>query len=177
MEKNTNPDMIVDFISGHSVANVGAEANRQQVERYLIQEKGYLREDVQVDAPIDVEIDGEVYRSVVDLVVRIDGRPLIAFKCAAGSLGSREREIVSAARLFADTPIPLAVVSDGVDATVLEVTKGKKVGNGLSAIPDRAQAVDLAQKDLLPPIAPDRLEREKLVFRSYDSMNVNVRGR
>lgn len=177
MTENTNPDIIVDFITGHSVANVGAEVNRQSVERYLIEEKGYLREDVQVDAPIDVEIDGEIYRSVVDLVVCIDGRPLIAFKCAAGSLGSREREIVSAARLFTDTSIPLAVVSDGANATVLEVMKGKKVGEGLSAIPDRSQAVDMAKKDLLPPIAPDRIEREKLVFRSYDSMNVNVRGR
>lgn len=177
MTENTNPDIIIDFISGHSVANIGAEANRQQVERYLVEEKGYLRAEVQVDAPITVEIDGEAYRSVVDLIVRIDGRPLIAFKCAAGSLGSREREIVSAARLFADRPIPLAVVSDGSNATVLDVMTGKAVGQGLIAIPDRTKAVGLVQKGLPSPIAPDRLKREKLVFRSYDSMNVNVRQR
>ena len=155
----------------------GAEANRQQVERYLVETKGYRREDVVVDAPIDVEIDGEVYRSAVDLIVQIDDRPLIAVKCAAGSLGSREREIISAARLYGPSPLPLAVVSDGSDAAVLDVATGKKKGSGLAAIPDRTEAIDLARGEPMPPIAPDRLTRERLVFRSYDSMNVNVRGR
>jgi len=175
--EDTNPDVIVDFITGQPVSNVGAEANRQQVERYLVEQKGYRREEVKVDAPIDVEIDGEVYRSSVDLIVQLEGRPLMAVKCAAGSLGSREREIVSAARLYGTSPLPLAVVSDGSGATVLDAATGKKKGDGLAAIPTRSQAVNLAQAEPLPPVAPDRLAREKLVFRSYDSMNVNVRAR
>lgn len=173
----TNPDVILDFITGQSVPNVGAEANRQQVERYLVEEKGYRREEVLVDAPIDVDIDGEVYQSTVDLVIQINDRPLMAVKCAAGSLGSREREIVSAARLLSASPLPLAIVSDGSNATVLDTVTGKKRGGGMASIPSRIEAVDLAQADPLPPVAHDRLTREKLVFRSYDSMNVNVRGR
>jgi type I restriction and modification enzyme subunit R-like protein len=177
MEKDTNADVIVDFITGQPVPNVGAEANRQQVERYLVETKGYRREDVAVDAPIEVEIDGDVYRSAVDLILHIEGRPLIAIKCAAGSLGSREREIVSAARLFSTSPLLLAVVSDGSGATILDVATGKKMGAGLSAIPDKTEAIGLALAKPLPPISPDRLTREKLIFRSYDSMNVNVVGR
>lgn len=178
METNeTNPDIIVDFITGQSVPHVGPEISRQQVERYLVEEKGYRREEILVDTPIAVDIDGETYRSTVDLVVRIDDRPLIAIKCAAGSLGSREREIVSAARLLADSPLPIAVVSDGSDATVLDGGSGKKRGNGMAAIPSREEAVVMAKTDPLPPVPADRLARVKLVFRSYDSMNVNVRGR
>ncbi len=173
----TNPDVIVDFITGRSVPNVGSELNRQQVERYLVEEKGFRREEVLVDTPIEVEIDGEVYRSAVDLVIQIEERPLMAVKCAAGSLGSREREIVSAARLLGPVPLPLAVVSDGANATVLDVATGKKRGAGLTSIPSRDEAVSLAQADPIPPVAPERLLREKLVFRSYDSMNVNVRDR
>ncbi len=177
MKEDTNPDIIVDYITGEPVPNVGAEANRQQVERYLIEVKGYRREDVIVDAPIDVEIEGDVYRSSVDLIIKIENRPLMAVKCAAGSLGSREREIVSAARLYGTSPLPLAVVSDGSDATVLDAATGKKTGDGLAAIPTRDEAVILSQTDPLPPVAPDRLVRERLVFRSYDSMNVNKRRR
>ena len=172
--KNTNPDVIVDYITGASVPNVGAEINRQQVERYMVEEKGYRREEILVDSPIKVEIDGEIYRSTVDLVVQINDRPLMAFKCAAGSLGSREREAVSAARLFGKSPMPLAIVSDGVTATVLDAVTGKPKGKGLQAILSRDEAVLLAQSEPLPPIAPERMVREKLVFRSYDSMNVNV---
>jgi hypothetical protein len=177
VKEDTNPDVIVDFITGEPVPNVGAEANRQQVERYLIEVKGYRRGDVIVDAPIDVEIEGEVYRSAVDLIIQIENRPLMAVKCAAGALGSREREIVSAARLYSTSPLPLAVVSDGSGATVLDMATGKKRGDGLAAIPSRAEAVLLSQADPLTPVAPDRLTRERLVFRSYDSMNVNVRRR
>ncbi len=169
-----NPDHIIDFITGKSVPNVGAEMNRQQVERYLIEEKGYRPGEVAVDAPIIVEINGEMYRSAIDLVIQIDDRPLMAIKCAAGSLGSREREIISAARLYDVSPLPLAAVSDGTHATVLDVPTGKKKGEGLAAIPSRSALVDLARTPPLPPIAPERLVRERLVFRSYDSMNVNV---
>jgi hypothetical protein len=137
VKEDTNPDVIVDFITGEPVPNVGAEANRQQVERYLIEVKGYRREDVIVEAPIDVEIDGDVYRSAVDLIIQIENRPLMAVKCAAGALGSREREIVSAARLYGTSPLPLAVVSDGSGATVLDAATGKKTGDGLAAIPTR----------------------------------------
>ncbi|MGD8702857.1 MAG: type I restriction enzyme HsdR N-terminal domain-containing protein [Desulfosarcina sp.] len=172
----TNPDVIVDFITGRSIPNVGPEMNRQQVERYLIEQKGYRHQEVLVDAPIELEIDGEVYRSTVDLVIQIQDRPLIAIKCAAGSLGSREREIVSAARLLAQSPLPLALVSDGSNAVLLDVASGKKKADGLMCIPSRDEAADLAQTAPLPPMAPDRLAREKLVFRSYDSMNINVHG-
>jgi len=172
-----NPDTIVDFITGEKVPHVGPEINRQQVERYLVEEKKFRHEEILVDAPIAVEIDGEVYRSTVDLVIRIDGRPLIAVKCAAGSLGSREREIVSAARLLAELPLPVAVVSDGREATVLDTVTGKKKASGMDAIPSRDEALDLAQEAPISPVPAERLAREKLVFRSYDSMNVNVRNR
>ena len=171
---DTNPDVIVDFITGATVPNVGAEMNRQQVERYLVEEKGYRPEEIWVDAPIQVDIHGDRYQSTVDLVILVDKRPMMAVKCAAGSLGSREREIVSAGRLFGASPMPLAMVSDGSDATVLDVLSGKIKGKGLAAIPSRVEMVALSKTDPLPPIAPDRLGRERMIFRSYDSMNVNV---
>jgi hypothetical protein len=47
---------------------------------------------------------------------------------------------------------------------------------GLSdAIPDKSEAIGLAQAEPAAADSPDRLTREKLIFRSYDSMNVNVR--
>jgi len=98
----------------------------------------------------------------------------MAIKCAAGSLGSREREIVAAARLLKDYQIPFAVVSDGQTAIVLDTVSGKKTGEGMAAIPSKEAAgrmLDSCQPISLPA---DRREREKLIFRTYDSDNVNV---
>ena len=95
-------ETIIDFITGKDVPNIGAEEHRQAVERFLVEQKGFLKEDIEVDADIEMRVGGEPYRSQVDLVVSADGGKtrFMAIRCAAGSLGSREREIVAAARLL-----------------------------------------------------------------------------
>jgi len=166
--------LITDFVTGEKIPDVGAEANRQTVERVLVAKKGYTKKDIEVDAPLEVTIGDEFYRSSVDLVVSMDGKRYMAIKCAPGSLGSREREIVSAARLLDEYQIPVSVVSDGKTAMVLDTVSGKKIGEGLNSIPSKKALQERAKSLELQPVAEKRLEREKLIFRSYDSMNVNV---
>lgn len=173
METPADTEFIVDFITGRTVPNVGAEENRQAVERFLVEEKGYARAEITVDAPIEVEIQGGVYRSRVDLLVRAEGRILMCIKCAAGSLGSREREIVAAARLLAPYPVPWAVVSDGKTAIVLDTATGKPTAEGLQAIPSRDEARRRMAETPPAPFPEERRLREGLIFRSYDTMNVN----
>jgi hypothetical protein len=174
-EKGKSISTIVDFVTGDTVPDIGAEANRQTVERILVNRLGYEKKDVAVDVDIEIDINGESYRSQIDLVVSVDGIRFMAVKCAAGSLGSREREILAAARLLESNQIPLAMVSDGKTAIVLDTATGKKIGEGLDVIPTKAQAREIIRSADFQPIAPERIEREKLIFRSYDSMNVNVR--
>lgn len=166
--------LITDFVTGEKIPDVGAEANRQMIEKVLVTEKGYAKKDIEVNAPIEVTIGDEPYRSSVDLVVSVHGKRYMAIKCAPGSLGSREREIVSAARLLDEYQIPVSVVSDGKTAMVLDTVSGKKIGEGLDAIPSKKALQEMAKSFKLQPVAEKRLEREKLIFRSYDSMNVNV---
>lgn len=167
--------LIDDFVTGQPVPNVGAEANRQAMEKILVQEKGFLLSDIEVDAGIEFSIAGDPYRSRIDLVISANGRRVMAVKCAAGSLGSREREIVAAARLLDAFQIPLAVVTDGHTAIVLDTLTGKKIGEDMAAVPTKAQAVQLI-KNAAPVAFPEnKREREKLVFRAYDLENVNVR--
>ena len=168
--------MIADFVTGREVPNVGAEENRQAVEKLLVGGKGYLKEDIKVDVDIAITVAGQPYRSQVDLVVSADGGKthFMVFKCAAGSLGSREREIVAAARLLDACQIPCAVVSDGKTAIVLDAVTGKKIADGLDAIPSKQEAI--TQLKSYTPLAfpEERRAREKLIFRTYDIENVNV---
>ena len=169
--------MIKDYVTGKNIPEIGAEANRQKVERLLIQIKGYAREDIEVDAEIAFEAVGEPYASVVDLVVSSDGgaHRCMVFKCVPGSLGSCEREIVAAARLLDPRyQIPLAVVTDGVNAVVLDVNTGRNIGEGMEAIPDKEAAQNLMKTASLRPCPVDRIERERLIFRTYNCDYVNV---
>jgi hypothetical protein len=165
--------MLVDFITGRSVPNIGAEENRQELERFLVERKGYGREDIEAEVPIEMDIAGERYRSVVDLVAGVEGRRMVAFKCAAGSLGSCEREILSAARLLDRHQIPWAVASDGRDAVVLDTISGRRVGAGLEAIPGRAELAAQLQGLEFKALPEDRRLREQMIFRTYDRESVN----
>ncbi len=166
-------ETLVDYVSGAEIPNVGAEANRQAVERYLVEQKGYDKADIEVDPPIAITVHGELYRSRLDLVVRVAGRRLMAIKCAAGSLDSRQKEILSAARIADAVPIPLAVASDGETALVWDSFTGKAIGEGWEAVPDRKQAARMSETLSFNPMPEKRREQEKIIFRSYDSMNVN----
>jgi hypothetical protein len=173
-EKLKSIDTITDFVTGKKIPDIGAEANRQAVEHFLVDIKGFDKQDIEVDAGIEIVIGDESYRSQIDLVVWVDGQRFMIIKCAAGSLESRRREILAAARLIDRYQIPVAVVSDGKTAIVLDTVSGEKTGEGLDAVwcKDEAKAQLNAIKSI--PYPADRLEREKLIFRSYDSMNVNV---
>ena len=172
--------MIEDFVTGRDVPEIGAESNRQAVERLLVTEKGYAKEDIEVDAQIEFEVGKERYASQVDLVVSVDAGTtrVMAIKCVPGSLGSYEREILAAARLLDPRyQIPFAVVSDGKTATVLDSTSGKKIGEGLASIPQKNAARDTLKNITLIACPAERLERERLIYRTYNCEYVNVARR
>jgi hypothetical protein len=170
--------MIIDFVTGKSIPNVGAEENRQRVERFLVAEKGYSKANIEVGVDMEITVAGETYRSQIDLVVNVDdgygATRFMAIKCAAASLGSREREILAAARLLGENQLPFSVVSDGKTAIVLDTVSGKKLGQGLNAILSKEEAREKLKAIKPLPFPKEKQEREKLIFRSYDSMNVNV---
>lgn len=167
-------DIIYDFVTGKETPLIGAEENRQSVERFLVEQKGFAKQDIEVDAPLEITLSGEVYRSEIDLIVSVNGRRLMAIKCAAGSLGSREREILAAARLIDKYQIPFSMVSDGRTAIILDTVSGQTIGEGLDAVFSKQDALEKLKTLEFLPFPEKRLDREKIIFRSYDSMNINV---
>jgi hypothetical protein len=166
--------MLTDFVTGKEVPNIGAEENRQRVERFLVEEKGYSKDAIEVDADLEFAIGEEKIHSSVDLVVRIQGKRFMVLRCAAGSLGSRHRETLASARLLEAYQVPLSVVTDGKDAEILDTVTGEVLDRGLNAIPSKEEGVKRMEETTLQPLAQERLERERIIFRSYDEMNINV---
>ncbi len=173
-ENDKNYEMLVDYITGKTVPNVGTEEIRQRVEQYLVEEKGYNKEDICVDADIEIDIDGSRYVSQLDLVISVESSNVMVIKCAAGSLESREREVISASRIFASSLIPYAVASDSKTAVIYDAISGKKTGEGLGRIPSRLEAIGFLKEFKPTAFFDKKLKKEKIIFRSYDSMNVNV---
>lgn len=165
--------IITDYITGKTVRNAGAEASRQEFERFLVEEKGFDKTDIQVDVPLTVQFKGEDYESAIDLVVSFNEKPVMAVTCVAGSIGSYEREILAGARLVHDTQIPYAVSTDARDAAVLDTVSGKITGKGLKSVPSKKQFA--LQMDTIEFQALDESKREgeMIIYRSFNLEKVN----
>ena len=153
--------------------DLAAEA-RKMVGYLLLEKKGYLEEEVRKDVVFEVKLEQETAYSVVDFLVSIEGRKAMVVKCASGSLDSRERQAVAAARVIAALPVPVAVVADPATAEVIDVLTGKVVGEGFGAIPVRDQLIKTLSSADLKPLPPEKMEREKRILLAFDAIRCSV---
>lgn len=137
---------ICDFITGQMFLDTDDERIRQKMELFLVEEKGYSKEDIEVERGFEIALGDEVTMSKVDLVVSVEGKRFMVIKCARGSLVSREREVLSCARILDVYIIPFATVTNGEDAEVLDTISGEVIGCGLEAIPSKPQASEAIKK-------------------------------
>ncbi len=100
----------------------------------------------------------------------MDGRRIMVIRYAPGSLVSRERSAIAAARVLEEAyQIPLAVVTNGRDAELLDTATGEVLATGMEGIPDHQQA-----QTLFPTLVfRDRLEdtkrdREMRILNAFD---------
>jgi hypothetical protein len=161
-------DILIDYITGKSIPNVGPEGSRQLFEKILVETKGFSKEEIRVDEPITVSFQNHPYHSTLDLVVFCQDRPFMAVRCIAGSLASYEREILAGARLVYDHQMPFSVVTNGKDALVRNVITGKLHGEGMDSVPTRQWAGEQIKNMEKVPFTEKKREREMILFRSYN---------
>jgi hypothetical protein len=169
-EKKIQSILEQELEDGESLA---ADA-RKMVSYLLLEKKGYLPEDIEKRVVFEVKLGQEKEHSSVDFLISIAGRKAMVIKCAAGSLSSRERQVVAAARLIGSTPVPVAVVADPVTAEVLDVATGKVIGEGFGAIPIRERIIEMLSEYSSTPLSPDRLEKEKRILLAFDAIRCCV---
>jgi hypothetical protein len=166
--------IIIDYITGKPLRNIGSEACRQKFEKFLVEQKGYAKQDILVDKKLIVQFKGEDYISAIDLIVGCREKALMAITSVAGSIGSYEREILAGARLVYDFQIPFAVSTDAKDAVVMDTISGKKKGQGLDAIPSKEEALKLIETMEYISFDKTRKEREMIIYRSFNMEKVNI---
>jgi hypothetical protein len=159
-----------EFEDGESLA---AEA-RKMVSYLLVEKKGYLPEDIEKRVVFQVKLGQETAYSTVDFLISIAGKKAMVIKCSAGSLSSRERQALAAARLIGSPPVPVAVVADPVNAEVLDVATGEVVGEGFGAIPVKDRIIEMLSEYSSKPLSPERLEKEKRILLAFDAIRCCV---
>ncbi|MDY6951648.1 MAG: type I restriction enzyme HsdR N-terminal domain-containing protein [Thermodesulfobacteriota bacterium] len=158
----------IDYITGQEIVDTHDEQAKQEIARFLVEEKGYAKDDIQVRRTIALEVNGNRAVSKVDFLVRVDGKAFAIVIFGPGSLVSRERSTVAAARLVEDFAVPFAVVTNGKDAEVLDTSSGSVIGEGLESIPSREEALKKMETITFEKVPENRLEKEERILYTFD---------
>jgi len=169
-EKKVLSILAQELEDGESLA---AEA-RKMIFYLLTEKKGYQPEDIEKNVIFKVTLGEEISYSSADFVVSVAGKRSMLIKCSSGSLSSRERQAVAAARLLGSSPLPVAVVADPVNAEVLDVATGEVTGEGFGAIPVREQLVKMVSEHQPVQFSAARLEKEKRILLAFDAIRCCV---
>jgi hypothetical protein len=161
----------VDYITGRTIVDTHDERARQKIARFLIEKKGYLKDDVEVRRNIPLTVDGESGTARVDFVIRLAGKAFAIVIFGPGSLVSRERSTLAAARLLESYAVPFAVVTNGKDAEVLETKSGRVIAEGLEAIPSKEEALEKIRTVTFERLPEKRLEKERRILYVFDVLS------
>lgn len=160
-----------DYVTGEVIPDTDDERYRQTLARLLVEKMGYSRDDLRVRVRHDISCWDISGYSVTDIVVRIDGRTAMIVKYGPGSLVTRERPALATARTLEDSyTVPVAVVTNGQDAEILDVSTGKVVATGLDAVPHRDELEEIASIRTLEPVSPRQLDAEKRILLAFDGI-------
>jgi len=158
----------IDFISGREITDTDDERYRQKLARFLVEEKGYAKEEIESKRRLEMTIAGEKVLSRVDFVVRVDGTAFMAIRYGPGSIVTRERPALASARILEIYQVPFTVVTNGEDAEVLDTFSGRVIGTGLDAVPHKNAAVGQLKNIELHHLSVKQSEAEKRILSAYD---------
>ena len=162
--------MLQDFLTGEELPDTDDERYRQQLARFLVKEKGFGVDELLPRLTIETLFNDQLVRSVVELTVCIAGRRVMIIRYGPGSLVTRERPAIAAARILdPDYRIPFAVVTNLRDAEFIETKTGKVLSTGMNSIPARKKLVEM-MSSLEFESFPDemRREREARILNAFD---------
>ena len=159
---------LTDLITGETVDDTLDERYRQKIARLLIAAKGFRPPEIEPRRKLVLAAGERRAVIPVDFVVHIEGRTVMVIRFGPGSLVSRERPALAVSRLIAPYQVPIAVVTNGEDAEILEGASGRVIGRGLGAIPARVELAAALDQFAWTPIAPERAQMESRIAFCYD---------
>jgi hypothetical protein len=158
----------IDFITGETIIDTHDERYRQKIAHLLINHKGYQKNDIQPRKDLLVQAGENRAVIKIDFLINLSGKICMIIKFGPGSIVTRRRSLLAASRVLAPYQIPIAVVTNGEDAEVLEGASGRVISLGLETIPSREQLIEIINSDLFSRIPAKRAEMESRILYCYE---------
>ncbi len=157
-----------DLITGDTIDDTHDERYRQKIASLLINRKGYLRNDIEPRRKLMVQAGEKRAIINIDFVIRLENHMSMIINYAPGSLVTRHRPLVAASRILAPYQIPVAVVTNGEDADILDGPSVGLLARGLESIPSKTELRTIASDFDFSPVPALRAEMESRILYCFE---------
>jgi len=159
---------LADFITGETLKDTHDERYRQKVARLLVNQKGYLKTDIEPRKELLVKADAKKAILKIDFVVTLAGKACMLVKYGPGSLVTRRRSVLAASRLIAPVQVPVAVITNGKDAEIMKGASGEIIAQGLDSIPTKPDLEKMIAREAFMTISDKQAEMESRILYCYE---------
>ncbi len=128
---------LTDYLTGKRIDDTHDERYRQKLARQLVTQCGYAKKDLTSRFKLEVSTGDRQAIIPVDFLVTLSGKTGMIIKYGPGSLVTRHKPAIAAARIICPYLIPVTVVTNGEDAHLLNSISGELTGEGLESIPSK----------------------------------------
>jgi hypothetical protein len=159
---------LIDFITGETLDETHDERYRQKLARLLVRQKGYLKREIQPRFEVFAKAEDNKAIIRVDYVIHVSGTIGMIIKYGPGSLVTRHRPVLAASRLVVPYQVPIAVVTNGEDADILDGATGQVVSRGLEGIPSKPELTQKIVGENFITISEERADLEARILYCYE---------
>jgi hypothetical protein len=161
------------LVTPSACETIKEEVIREKIVQLLLNEKGYQDADLVLEVPYALVMGSETFQVQASILIQLEGEKVVLIKCGAGSLMARERAALALARLITDYQIPLTIVTNSEDATLLNTINGETLECGMSAIPSKAELLNRLQDFSHLPLPEKRQKMEKQILSAFEALGMH----
>ncbi len=153
------------------MANMGSGHVRKAVVEYLLSERGFKKEDIELEREFSIKLGEDVFKVKSDIVIKLEGKAFLLVKCAMTSPDSWERYAIAMSRVACGETIPFCLVTDGEFARLIDIRTGQCVIEGFDKFPSRQEAINMVDKYSVAPFICDKAEKEKRILFAFEGIS------
>jgi len=132
-----------DFITGDTIADTHDERLRQKIAKILVRQCGFDKAEIKKNIIQVVEAGKKKASIKIDFLVEVHGKTAMLVKYNPGSIVTRRQSCIALSRIAAPYQIPMAVMTNGEEAEIIDPFNKQVIRTGLNQLPNRKELHDL----------------------------------
>lgn len=157
-----------DCITGETIPLTHDEEFRQKIAELLLNDLGYSKNNIIPRQQLTVTAGKKRAIVPVDFIVTIDNCHLMIIRYGPGSIVTRRKPAIAVSMLLGKHQIPIAVVTNGRDAEIIDTESGLIIGRGLTEIPSKEKLKQISTGKTPKSIPASKIEMASRLVYVYE---------